>query len=71
MSGGLSLRIGGDAGQGVESSGAGLDYPTTAGPECTTCVGKLLEGEMGQEEGEALEEDELEERSVLSGIGHP
>lgn len=52
-----------------EEAGLDLPYDCRAGV-CTTCVGKLLEGEMDQEEGEALEEDELEEGFVLLCIGH-
>ncbi|QIN84591.1 2Fe-2S iron-sulfur cluster binding domain-containing protein [Rubrobacter tropicus] len=52
-----------------EEAGLDLPYDCRAGV-CTTCVGKLLEGKMDQEEGEALEEDELQEGFVLLCIGH-
>lgn len=52
-----------------EDAGLDLPYECRAGV-CTTCVGKLLEGKMDQEEGEALEEDEIEEGFVLLCIGH-
>lgn len=55
--------------EAAEDAGYDLPYDCRAGV-CTTCVGKLVEGEMDQEEGEALEEDELEEGFVLLCIGH-
>lgn len=55
--------------EAAEDAGLDLPYDCRAGV-CTTCVGKLLEGAMDQEEGEALEEDELEDGFVLLCIGH-
>jgi len=53
----------------AEDAGLDLPYDCRAGV-CTTCVGKLLEGKMDQEEGEALGENELEEGFVLLCIGY-
>jgi ferredoxin len=55
--------------EAAEEAGLDLSYDCRAGV-CTTCVGKLLEGEFDQEEGEALDEDEKEQGFVLLCIGH-
>lgn len=52
--------------EAAEEVGIELPYDCRAG----ACVVKLLEGEMDQEEGVALEEDELEEGFVLLCIGY-
>lgn len=54
--------------EAAEDAGYDLLYDCRAGV-CTTCVSKLEEGEMDQDEGEALEEDELAEGFVLVRIG--
>lgn len=52
-----------------EDAGLELPYDCRAGV-CTACTGKVLEGEMEQEEGLALEEDELEDGFVLLCVGY-
>lgn len=55
--------------EAAEDAGLDLPYECRAGV-CTTCVGKLETGKVDQEEGEALEEDEIAEGYVLLCIGH-